>query len=88
MGIKERAPKQIILTNGKSVYLDHELYHFLVRAKDIQKTQKMALLKKIKKGDGFYFMPHFLVTFTRMKITKATMMKVIKATRKPPTPKS
>jgi hypothetical protein len=33
-------------------------------------------------------MPHFLVTLTMMNITKATMMKVIKATRKFPTPNS
>jgi len=29
-------------------------------------------------------MPHFLVIFTSRKITKATIMKVIKATRKSP----
>jgi len=32
-------------------------------------------------------MPHFLVIFTKRKITKATIMKVIRATRKLPTPK-
>ena len=44
-------------------------------------------LFKIKRGRG-YLIPHFLATFTSKKITKATMMNVIKATRKPPTPNS
>jgi hypothetical protein len=38
--------------------------------------------------ESFYWIPHFLVIFTNMKITKATMIKVIRATRKPPTPNS
>ena len=38
--------------------------------------------------DGFYSIPHRLVIFTSMKITKATMMKVINATKKLPIPKA
>ncbi len=39
-----------------------------------------------KKNVGDYLIPHFLVIFTSMKITNATMMNVISATRKLPTP--
>jgi hypothetical protein len=42
---------------------------------------------KKEKKEAFgevYSMPHFLTTFTIMKITRATMMKVISAIRKSP----
>ena len=43
-------------------------------------------LKKREREANCYWMPHFFVILTIMKITKATMMKVIKATKKLPIP--
>jgi hypothetical protein len=47
-------------------------------------VKKCGFLEVVAEKD--YSIPHFLVIFTRRKITKATIMKVINATKKSPTP--
>ena len=46
---------------------------------------QMEKMEKEKRILGFYSMPHLFTTFTTMKTIKATMRKVISATRKSPT---
>ena len=43
-------------------------------------------VRSLFQGGVCYCMPHFFVTFTIRKTMKATITKVIKATRKSPTP--
>ncbi len=55
-----------------------------------QRTANHAVASKPPpdKALARYFIPHFFVTFTIKKITKATIINVIKATKKGPIPKS
>ena len=75
---------------------------FVVKRERSARAWKLAFLSSIfsflfcldvlvfeikKENNEVYSMPHFLLIFTIRKITKATMTKVISATKKGPIPK-
>ena len=78
------------------------LFHLLFKVKPqnlifgTKKNEKMApstamysvaSVYNSAKAAAYYLMPHFFVILTIRKITKATIMKVINATKKGPMPK-